>query len=124
MIPPMNRALRKSRCATFWHIHMTLARILSGLWVPQPLGWRKNRVGDYFLERSLMSNARCLILLLFVALLQGCNACWITKPADPIETVTLYSVRFHEYLQPGSFSAFLDGENVTRQFAPAPAPKG
>ena len=72
-----------------------------------------------------MSNGRRLILLLFfVALLQGCNACWITKPVDPTETVTLYSVRFHQYFQPGSFTAFLDGENVTREFAPAPAPKG
>ena len=44
--------------------------------------------------------------------------------ADPTETVTLYSVRFHQYFQPGSFTAFLDGENVTREFAPAPAPKG
>jgi hypothetical protein len=71
-----------------------------------------------------MSNARRLFLLLLVALLQGCNACWIIKPADPIETVTLYSVRFHQYFQPGSFTAFLDGENVTREFAPVPTPKG
>src|SRR5438105_4828075 len=71
-----------------------------------------------------MPNARGLIVLLFVALLRGCNACWITKPADPIETVTLYSVRFHQYFQPGSFRAFLDGEDVTRDFAPVPTPKG
>jgi hypothetical protein len=69
-------------------------------------------------------NAGRLALLLLVLLIQGCNACWITKPANPIETVTLYEVRFHRYFQPGSFSALLDGENVTAQFAPAPAQSG
>ncbi len=33
-------------------------------------------------------NPRYLTLLLLTALLQGCNACWITQPTDPIGLVT------------------------------------
>ena len=69
-------------------------------------------------------NARPLTLLLLVSLIQGCNACWITQPADPIGLVTQYSVKFHRYFQPGTFSALLDGESVTAQFAPTPAQSG
>jgi hypothetical protein len=75
-------------------------------------------------QRRIIVNAGRFTLLLLVLLIQGCNACWITKPANPIEAVTLYEVRFHRYFQPGSFSALLDGENVTAQFAPTPAQSG
>jgi hypothetical protein len=67
---------------------------------------------------------RRLALLLLVPLLPGCNACWIVQPADPIGLVTVYAVKFHRYYEPGSFVALLDGENVTAQFAPAPAQSG
>lgn len=63
-------------------------------------------------------------LMLLLTLLQGCRSCWIVEPKDPIETVTRYRVEFHQYFLPGSFSATLDTENVTSQFAPTPVPKG
>lgn len=69
-------------------------------------------------------NANRLGPLVLILLIQGCNACWITKPTNPIETVTLFEVKFHRYFQPGTFSALLDGENVTAQFTPAPAQSG
>jgi len=69
-------------------------------------------------------NANRLGPLVLISLIQGCNACWITKPADPIETVTLFEVKFHRYFQPGTFSAMLDGQDVTAQFTPAPAQSG
>jgi len=69
-------------------------------------------------------NANRLGPLVLISLIQGCNACWITKPADPIETVTLFEVKFHRYFQPGTFSAKLDGQDVTAGFAPAPAQSG
>lgn len=73
--------------------------------------------------RHFSSASRSAALLL-VPLIQGCNACWITKPADPIETVTLFEVKFHRYFQPGTFSAKLDGQDVTAHFAPAPTQSG
>jgi hypothetical protein len=75
-------------------------------------------------QRRIIVNAGRLTLLLLVLLIQGCNACWITQPSNPIGLVTQYSVKFHRYYQPGSFSALLDGENVTAQFAPTPAQSG
>ena len=71
-------------------------------------------------------NVRSLILLLLVTLLQGCRSCWIIDPTptSKLETVTHFAVEFHQFYQPGSFSARIDGENVTAQFAPTPVPKG
>jgi len=63
-------------------------------------------------------NVRLFVPVLLITLLQGCRSCWIIEPDTPITTVTRYVVQSHQFYKPGSFSATLDGENVTAQFHP------
>lgn len=66
-------------------------------------------------------------IMLFSALaLAGCaKAVEITQPAPPIAApVTILQVKFSPYFVSGSFTAALDGKDVTAAFAPVAAPAG
>jgi hypothetical protein len=49
----------------------------------------------------------------------------VVQPGDAVHApVTTFGVQFHEYYQPGTFRAFLDGQEITSSFAPAGVPSG
>jgi hypothetical protein len=69
---------------------------------------------------------KLLTTLFAVALITGCRpAVWVVQPGDSVSTpLTTFSVQFHEYYQPGTFKAFLDGQDITSSFSPAGVPTG
>ena len=49
----------------------------------------------------------------------------VVQPGDAVHSpVTVFGVQFHEYYQPGTFRAYLDGQEITSSFAPAGVPSG
>ena len=65
-------------------------------------------------------------LVVDASLLAGCTGARILDPPDgnTRNPVRQFSVQFHPNFVPGSFSAQLDGRDITPLFAPAPAPGG
>jgi hypothetical protein len=66
------------------------------------------------------------VILVAALALAGCaKAVEITQPAPPISApVTILQVKFSPYFVPGSFTAALDGKDVTAGFVPVAAPAG
>ena len=64
---------------------------------------------------------KLLTTLFAVALITGCRpAVWVVQPGDSVSTpLTTFSVQFHEYYQPGTFKAFLDGHAPPDRVHPA-----
>jgi hypothetical protein len=69
---------------------------------------------------------RFLTLLFATALVAGCTpAVQVVQPGDAVYgPVTAFSVKFHEYYQPGTFKAYLDGTDITSSFSPAGVSNG
>jgi hypothetical protein len=61
------------------------------------------------------------IALVAAACMVGCTpAVQVIQPGDSVHApVTALAVRFHEYYEPGTFRAYLDGQDITASFSPA-----
>ena len=83
-----------------------------------------SRSGTAALFEAVRSNLS--IGLLTAALVAACTpAVRVIQPGDSVYVpVTAFGVKFHEYYQPGTFRAYLDGQDITASFSPAGIPNG
>lgn len=76
-----------------------------------------------------MKRGPCAVLVSVLAL-SGCQAARIEAPARPVDErfanacYRVLTVRFHHQFKPGTFEAYLDGQNITGLFALPHSPGG